>query len=136
MTSYTMDPHDSSSASQLENFLLFSDDDDDKDLDLAMSIIHELDLSQFETSPPSTSSRDELSMLQALYQSNVDDRSFNPSSSDILDKIPDALQQLSASNAQAQVKRREKKCTYQNRRVSLSLFLLWNQKRCFCVLGH
>lgn len=109
---------DKSAISQLEALLHATDDED---LDLALSIIQELDTSLLEPESPSTMSSsnnnpEELLMLQALYP----DSSISSDAS-----FTELLTTATAATSLASpAKRKEKKCTYQNRRVRTELLRL------------
>lgn len=108
---------DKNAISQLEALLHATDDED---LDLALSIIQELDTSLLEPESPSIMSSsnnpEELLMLQALYpdSSISSDASFT----ELLTTA------TAAASLTSPTKRREKKCTYQNRRVRTQLLRL------------
>lgn len=123
-------PHegtDDGAMTHLEALLLSADDEDTRDLDLALSVIQELDVSLFEQEFPSINSTsgdtEELRMLQALYQDNSisSDGSFT-SYTELLTADSLVLHPVSAAGhaSPASVKQKEKKCTYQNRRVRVS----------------
>ncbi|KAF1323883.1 hypothetical protein FI667_g10232, partial [Globisporangium splendens] len=122
-----MDPRDSSSsfsALPFNTLLLLSEEDGDKDLDMAMSIIHELDLSEFETSAASNGSTpDELSLLNALYQHSADeDSSSILEPPDTLDTLRDPLHyQEQRQRSTSTTLTHKKKCTYQNRREEIQV---------------
>lgn len=107
----------SSAMAHLEALLRAIDDDEEaRDLDLAMSIIQDLDVSLLkpQLSSTTTDHPEELLMLQALYPGNS--LSSDASFTKLLTTATSAVAAGSLVSP-ARAKRKDKKCTYQNRRV-------------------